>query len=105
MSNKERLLQVLVAPHLSEKTLTVSSHDAPQVTFRVACDASKVEIKEAVEFIFDVKVQAVSTANVKGKRKRFGRVEGRRSDWKKAYVTLEAGTDLSGADLDFLGSE
>jgi large subunit ribosomal protein L23 len=67
--------------------------------FKVARDATKPEIKRAVELMFEVKVQKVTVATVKGKHKRFGRIQGRRSDWKKAYVTLEAGHEI-----DFLGT-
>jgi large subunit ribosomal protein L23 len=66
----------------------------------VAKDANKLEIKKAVEALFEVKVKAVRTANMKGKSKFFGRVAGKRADWKKAYVSLE-----EGQDIDFLGAE
>jgi large subunit ribosomal protein L23 len=68
--------------------------------FRVVPDASKLEIRKAVESLFDVKVTAVQVANVKGKVKRFGQTTGRRSNWKKAYVTL-----AEGSDIDFMGAE
>ncbi|KZX80372.1 50S ribosomal protein L23, partial [Alcanivorax sp. HI0013] len=68
--------------------------------FKVAKDANKLEIKKAVEALFEVKVKAVRTANMKGKSKFFGRVAGKRADWKKAYVSLE-----EGQDIDFLGAE
>lgn len=96
--NEERLLKVLLGPHISEKAARVG--DAfNQVVFKVARDASKPEIKSAVELLFEVKVKSVATLNVKGKHKRFGRREGRRKDWKKAYVTLEPGQQI-----DFLGA-
>lgn len=91
--NQERLMTLLVAPHVSEKS-TVAADERNQVVFRVARDATKPEIKTAVEVMFKVKVKSVTTANVKGKRKRFGRIMGRRRDWKKAYVTLEAGHEI-----------
>lgn len=91
--NQERLMTLLLAPHVSEKS-TVAADKRNQVVFRVATDATKPEIKSAVELMFKVKVKTVTTANVKGKRKRTGRIMGRRSDWKKAYVTLDAGHEI-----------
>jgi large subunit ribosomal protein L23 len=97
--SQERLLKVLLAPHVSEKSARIADV-SNQVAFRVARDATKPEVKSAVELLFDVKVKSVTVVNMKGKSKRFGRMEGRRKDWKKAYVTLE-----DGYDLDFLGAE
>ncbi|WP_111658261.1 50S ribosomal protein L23 [Isoalcanivorax indicus] len=97
--NQERIFQVLLAPHVSEKASVVADKNG-QYVFKVARDASKREIKKAVEQLFDVKVEAIQTLNVKGKRKVFGRVQGKRSDWKKAYVSLQAGQDI-----DFLAAE
>lgn len=97
--NQERLLKILLAPHVSEKSAKVADTNN-QVTFKVVTDATKPEIKQAVELLFNVKVKGVTVANVKGKRKRFGAIHGRRSDWKKAYVALEAGQEI-----EFLGSE
>ncbi len=97
--NQERLYTILLAPHVSEKT-TNAAEEANQVVFRVRRDASKGEIKQAVEQLFDVDVTGVRTARMKGKAKGFGRIRGRRSDWKKAYVALEAGQEI-----DFLGAE
>jgi len=91
--NEERLLQVLLAPHISEKT-SVAADSANQHTFRVTTDATKSEIKQAVEKLFNVKVKKVQVVNVKGKSKRFGQRLGKRSDWRKAYVALEAGQDI-----------
>ena len=88
--SKERLITVLVAPHVSEKGARVNS-EGNQYVFRVRTDATKPEIKAAVEFMFDVKVETVNVVNHAGKRKRFGRFEGRRNAWKKAYVRLAAG--------------
>ncbi len=96
--NKERIYQILLAPHYSEKAQMVGDKRGVQV-FKVANDATKLEIKKAVEHLFGVKVEAVNTLNVKGKTKRFGRTVGRRSDVKKAYVTLKAGQDIQMADL------
>ncbi len=89
----ERLTQVLVAPHVSEKSALLAD-TASQHVFKVLPSASKQEIKSAVEQLFQVKVASVRVANVQGKNKRFGRVMGKRSDWKKAYVRLEVGHDI-----------
>ena len=91
--NMERLTQVLVAPHVSEKAATLAD-STNQHVFKVLPNASKQEIKNAVEQLFQVKVASVRTANVQGKNKRFGRIMGKRSDWKKAYVRLETGHDI-----------
>ena len=94
--NQERLLKVLLSPHVSEKSARVGdAHN--QVVFKVAHDATKLEIRSAVEKLFNVKVKSVSTVSIKGKNKRFGKLSGRRSDTKKAYVTL-----MPGHDIDFL---
>ncbi len=91
---QERLLQVLVAPHVSEKSTNVAdAHN--QVVFKVLPDARKDEIKVAVQTLFKVDVTSVQTANVKGKQKRFGRMPGRRKHWKKAYVRLAPGQEIS----------
>lgn len=95
--NQARLMQVLLAPHISEKTTRVGD-DNNQVVFKVRADATKPEIRKAVETMFNVKVVGVQVANMKGKRKRFAHMEGRRSDWKKAYVRLAEGNEI-----DFLG--
>jgi large subunit ribosomal protein L23 len=91
--NQERLLKVLVAPQISEKAMHLNMN-LNQVTFRVLPDATKSEVKGAVELLFNVKVDAVRVARVKGKVKRFGRKLGRRSDWKKAYVSLQSGYSI-----------
>jgi large subunit ribosomal protein L23 len=96
--NQERLMQVLLAPHISEKA-TVAADAANQHVFKVATDATKTEIKQAVEKLFNVKVANVPVVNVKGKSKRFGQRLGKRSDWRKAYIALEAGHDI-----DFAGA-
>ncbi len=96
MSNypsKGRLLNVILGPHISEKTARGSEVHA-QFCFKVAPDATKNEIKKAVEELFEVTVNKVQTLNVKGKTKRFGRFIGRRKSWKKAYVSLQAGQDI-----------
>lgn len=94
--NIDRLHQIILGPVISEKSTRVAEK-RNQAVFKVLRDAEKPEIKEAVEKLFNVKVEGVQTLNVKGKTKRFGRSEGRRSDWKKAYVTL-----AQGQELDFL---
>ena len=91
---KERLLQVLLAPQISEKATYVADKNE-QVVFRVASDATKPEVKAAVESLFDVKVKSVQIANVKGKEKRFGRIMGRRKSWKKAFVCLQPGQEIN----------
>ena len=97
--NRERLMTILLSPHVSEKsTLLADKHR--QFVFRVRGDASKPEIKKAVEQMFKVEVEAVQALNVKGKRKTFGRVRGYQSGWKKAYVRLKPGHDI-----DFLAGE
>ena len=97
--NMSRIANVLLAPHVTEKASLIGDA-ANQYVFRVAKDANKIEIKQAVEAMFDVKVDSVSVANMKGKVKRFGQTLGRRKDWKKAYVRLQAGQeiDLQGAE-------
>ncbi len=91
---EERLLQVILAPVISEKA-TMLAEKREQVIFRVATNATKPEIKAAVELLFKVQVKAVQVTNVKGKNKRFGRFMGKRSDWKKAYVALKPGQELN----------
>lgn len=91
--NKERLFEVLLAPQVSEKS-SMAADQARQFTFRVLPDATKPEIAAAVEMLFEVEVDRVRTANVKGKRKRFGKIPGKRCDWKKASVRLKEGHDI-----------
>lgn len=97
--NQERLMTVLVGPHISEKA-TILAEKNNQVCFKVRRDSSKKEIAQAVELMFEVKVDAVQVTNVRGKSKRFGQTMGKRNDWKKAYVTL-----AEGHDIDFMGAE
>lgn len=97
--NNERLSRILIGPVVSEKSTRVAEQ-GQQMIFKVLPDASKPEIRKAVEKMFDVEVTAVQVSNVKGKVKRFGQSVGRRSDWKKAYVTL-----AEGSDIDFVGAE
>lgn len=89
-----RLMNVLVAPVVSEKA-TMVGEKSNAVTFKVLKDATKPEIKAAVELMFKVEVQGVSVLNIKGKTKRFGRSVGRRDNVRKAYVTLKAGQELN----------
>jgi len=92
--NQERLMQVLLAPQISEKaTYIAEKHE--QIIFRVASDATKPEIKAAVELLFKVEVEGVQVANVKGKVKRFKGATGRRKGWKKAYVSLKPGQEIN----------
>ena len=88
--NREKLMSVLLAPHVTEKTsLAMQNHN--QYTFRVRRDATKTDIKQAVELMFDVKVKGVQVVNEPGKTRKFGRTVGRTQDWKKAYVSLAEG--------------
>jgi large subunit ribosomal protein L23 len=95
--SQERLLQVLLAPQVSEKATFVADKNE-QVVFVVASDATKPEIKAAVELLFKVQVESVQVSNVKGKDKRFGRYMGRRKDWKKAFVSLKPGQEINFAE-------
>jgi large subunit ribosomal protein L23 len=92
--SQERLMQVLLAPQISEKATFVADKNE-QVVFRVASSATKPEVKAAVELLFKVEVKSVQIANVKGKVKRFGRSFGRRKDWKKAFVCLKPGQEIN----------
>jgi large subunit ribosomal protein L23 len=95
--NEQRLMTLLRAPTISEKsTFVAEKHE--QVIFEVAADATKPEIKAAVELLFKVQVKSVNVANVKGKEKRFGRFMGKRRDWKKAYVALQPGQEINFAE-------
>jgi large subunit ribosomal protein L23 len=95
--NQQRLMQVLLAPQISEKaTYVADKHE--QIVFRVASDATKPEVKAAVELLFKVTVEAVQIAVVKGKKKKFGRFMGARKNWKKAYVSLTHGQEINFVD-------
>lgn len=97
MSNQyspERLMRVVIAPQISEKATYVADK-YEQVVFRVLRDATKPEIKAAVEMLFKVQVNKVQVACVKGKAKRFGRIMGRQNNWKKAYVCLVPGQEIN----------
>jgi len=91
---EERLMQVLLAPQISEKATYIADKNE-QIVFRVASDATKPEVKAVVELLFKVEVKAVQVANVKGKEKRFGKMVGRRKGWKKAYVCLKPGQEIN----------
>ncbi len=91
--NAERLMMVLREPHTSEKA-TVLADKFNQFTFKVLKSATKDEIKQAVEHMFNVKVKSVSVVNTKGKKKRFKQIAGKRSDWKKAFVSLYPEYDI-----------
>jgi large subunit ribosomal protein L23 len=92
-------MKVLIAPVVSEKSTRLADAHR-QFAFKVVPDASKTEVRKAVELMFDVKVDAVQIANVRGKVKRFGQSTGKRANWKKAYVTL-----AEGHDINFMGAE
>lgn len=94
---QERLLKIIYGPHVTEKN-TVIAEKYRQVAFRVARCANKHEIKNAVEALFEVKVDAVRVCNVKGKVKQFKQRLGKQGNWKKAYVSLK-----EGHDIDFTG--
>ena len=99
VQNNERLMKVLLAPVVSEKGTFVGEKNN-QYLFRVVTDATKPEIKAAVELMFSTKekkieVVSVQVSNVLGKEKRFGRFMGRRKDWKKAYVRLKEGQEIN----------
>ena len=96
--NDERIFQILLSPHISEKSATLGD-SANQAVFQVATTAKKAEIKAAVEKLFDVKVANVRTVNVNGKAKRMGARRGRRRDWKKAYVSLQQGHEIDLASI------
>ena len=97
--NTEKLFHVILAPHVSEKGTRVAEKNS-QMVFKVRRDATKPDIKAAVEKMFNVEVQAVTVANIKGKNKGFGRTPGRRQDWKKAYVKLKPGQDINFAGVE-----
>lgn len=92
-------MTVIRGPHLSEKAHIAAEKN--QVVLKVRTDATKKEIKQAVELLFEVKVDAVQVVNVKGKTKRFQQSKGRRSDWKKAYVKLAEGSSVE----EFFGAD
>ena len=90
--HQERLMTVIQGPHMSEKAHVAAEKN--QVVLKVRTDATKKEVAQAVELLFEVKVENVQVVNVKGKTKRFQQTQGRRPDWKKAYVRLADGTSI-----------
>jgi large subunit ribosomal protein L23 len=98
-AHRERLMQVLLGPHVSEKA-TALAEAGNQVVFKVRGDATKLDIRQAVELLFEVKVERVSVVRIPAKQKRFGQRAGSRQAWKKAYVRLAAGQDIN-----FMGAE
>lgn len=99
MIHEERLMNILLEPHISEKSTSVAEA-ANQVVFKVNVTATKKEVKQAVEKLFEVTVEDVTVVNVKGKVKRTNKGFSRRNNWKKAYVSLK-----DGDDIDFIGNE
>ena len=97
--SQERLMKLLLEPRITEKS-SLLGDKYNQYVFKVVRDASKPEIKKAVELLFEVEVESVQVLNVKGKSKRFSQMLGRRSDWKKAYVKLKPGFDI-----DYMGAQ
>ncbi|MCX5592370.1 50S ribosomal protein L23 [Alcaligenes endophyticus] len=97
--NAERLLQIILAPIVTEKATMVAEKNQ-QIAFRVAPDATKAEIKAAVEQLFKVEVDSVQVLNQAGKEKRFGRFIGRRRNVRKAYVSLKAGQELDFSEVN-----
>lgn len=95
--NQQRLMKILLSPIVSEKSTMIADKNE-QVAFRVVADATKVEVKAAVELLFKVQVESVQVLNIKGKVKRFGRSTGRRSDVRKAYVSLKPGQEINFAE-------
>ena len=91
---QDRLLQVILAPQITEKATHIADKHQ-QIAFKVRTDATKLEIKAAVDLVFKVEVEGVTVVNVQGKSKRAGRVMGRRKDWKKAYVSLKPGQEIN----------
>jgi large subunit ribosomal protein L23 len=98
-AHQERLMQVLLGPHVSEKA-TALAEAGNQVVFKVRRDATKTDVRKAVELLFEVKVQRVSVVRIPAKQKRFGQRAGARQAWKKAYVRL-----APGQDINFMGAE
>jgi len=98
-AHQEKLMTVIRGPHLSEKSHLAAENN--QVVLKVRSDATKKEIRQAVELLFEVQVEGVQVVNVKGKSKRFQMTKGRRNNWKKAYVRLAEGSSLD----EFYGGE
>lgn len=92
--NEERLLQIILGPHMSEKA-AIGAEKRREYVFEVACDATKPEVKSAIELLFKTIVESVRILNVKTKPRRFGKITGRSKAWKKAYVKLQPGQEIS----------
>jgi large subunit ribosomal protein L23 len=99
LADRERLMQVLLGPHVSEKATSLAD-GSNQVVFKVRTNATKSDIRRAVELLFEVKVERVSVVQMPAKAKRFGTSAGKRGAWKKAYVRL-----APGSDINFMGAE
>ena len=97
--NVERLYQVILAPIVTEKATMVAENNQ-QIAFRIAPNATKLEVKAAVELLFKVEVESVQVLNQNGKAKRFGRFEGRRRNERKAYVRLKPGQELDFTEMN-----
>lgn len=98
--NQEHLMKVLLAPCITEKGTRLAEQVRRQIVFKVLRNATKSEIKQAVESLFKVTVESVQVCNIKGKVRRFGQREGRRQDWKKAYVCLKEGDDINFSGIE-----
>lgn len=98
-AHRERLMQVLLGPHVSEKATSLAEK-GNQVVFKVRSNATKTDVRQAVELLFEVKVERVTVVRIPAKQKRFGQRAGTRQGWKKAYVRLAAGQDIN-----FMGAE
>ncbi len=96
-TKQDRLMTVLLGPIVSEKSTTIAEKNN-QVAFKVLQDATKAEVKSAVELLFSVQVQSVNMINIKGKQKRFGSSMGRRNNVRKAYVCLKEGQEINFAE-------
>ena len=94
MMKEERFWKIILAPHMSEKA-AIAAEKRREYVFEIAPNATKSEVKEAVEFLFKAQVDSVRVMNVKTKPKRFGQIEGRSKAWKKAYVTLQEGQTIN----------
>ena len=97
--SQERLLRIVLSPHISEKA-TIGAEKNNEYVFQVIENATKPEVKDAIEFLFNTKVKAVRIVNVRSKKKLFRGIEGKRKGWKKAYVTLQ-----SDQKLDVMGAQ
>lgn len=96
--NEKRLYSIILGPHTTEKSVRLTGKNN-QIAFRVLRDATKSELKTAIEKLFSVIVVSVRTVNVKGKEKKFKQMSGQRSDWKKAYIRLAEGHDINLANF------